>query len=90
MRKRIAMLVCLLACILLAQTAYAVPNPASEFAYVEFDDHVKILGYEGTNPIVEVPPTIAGKPVTFVRLGKTDQEATNCFLGVRKIILPAR
>lgn len=89
MRKRIAMLVCLLVCILLAQTAYAVPNPASEFAYVEFDDHVKILGYEGTNPIVEVPATIGGKPVTFVRLGKTDKEATNCFLGVRKIILPS-
>lgn len=89
MRKRIAMLVCLLACILLAQTAYAVPNPASEFAYVEFDDHVMILGYEGTNPIVEVPSTIGGKPVTFVRLGNTQYESTNRFMGVRKIILPS-
>ncbi len=90
MCKKIVLLFFLLLAILMAQTAYAIPNPASEFAYIEFEDHIEILGYEGTNTIVEVPPTIGGKPVTSVRLGQTENvETTNRFLGVKKIILPS-
>ncbi len=74
---------------LCTHVAFAIPNPSSEFAYVVVDDHVEIIGYEGTRTTVEVPSSIGGKPVTSVRLGNTQYESTNRFLDVRKVILPS-
>jgi len=64
-------------------------NPVSEFAYKEYNDHVRITKYLGTSPVVFVPSMINGKPVTHVKLGFGISESTSGkFTDVVKVVLP--
>lgn len=67
-----------------------VANPINEFDYDVFEDHIEIHRYIGSQLTIVVPDTIEGKPVTVVRLGKSDyEEAPQFYEYVKKIVLPA-
>ena len=60
-----------------------------DFAYVEQDDSIRIIGYVGRRTTVVIPERIHGKPVTCVRLGDGMSAETGIFKYVKKVVLPS-
>lgn len=64
-------------------------DPYDDFAYVEQDDSIRIIGYVGKRTTVVIPERIHGKPVTRVRLGDDMRTDTGVFKYVKKVVLPS-